>query len=543
MIPILYDTNETAFANNGIARLRDVISAVVTEERNGIYELDFEYPITGANYDLIQLGRIVAVTHDDTGDVQPFDIVSYTKPIDGVITFHCTHISYRLTYNVVSPAAGSINSLNGAFTAFSSAVPSMPFSFATKSGDKSGFLAAADGLPHSVRQMLGGMEGSILDTFGGEYEFDKWNVNWYSARGQIRDFSIRYGVNMLEFEDETDTEGAFSSCVPYWANGEEIVIGNRTTSNGSTVTGRGECVPLDMTDKFETKPTKTQLQNAAKSYMNANNTFLAGQTITVSFVRLQDMGEFADYQNLMTCGLCDTINVIFPDYKTQGQFKIVKTVWNVLLKRYDEMELGTLSTSLAEALGITTSADRTSSTFNNLSVLNDLSVGGSEYLTSNNTGLYGTKSDDVTRRLLIGFSATNNVVVGYDNYSNSDGDTNIYGDDVHIYSNNTITADKTVTIAGNPMGLIAQEVTLNDNVSISGNTYGNNSHSVAKSGYVPIAIAGMHLTNASSSGVNNTQCAVHSFYLSGNTAYWIVRNTSSAAAKIKVTATILYVKS
>ena len=98
MIPILYDTNETAFINNGICRLRDCISCLVTEERNGIYELDFEYPVTGANYELIQLGRIVAVTHDDTGDIQPFDIVSYTKPIDGIVTFHCVHISYRLSY-------------------------------------------------------------------------------------------------------------------------------------------------------------------------------------------------------------------------------------------------------------------------------------------------------------------------------------------------------------------------------------------------------------------------------------------------------------
>ena len=377
MIPILYDINEKSFTSNGICRLRDCISCLVTEERNGIYELDFEYPVTGANYDLIQLGRIVAVTHDDTGDVQPFDIVSYTKPIDGIVTFHCTHISYRLTYNVVSPAAGSINSLSGAFTAFSSAVPLMPFSFVMGNGDKSGFVAAADGLPHSVRQMLGGMEGSVLDTFGGEYLFDKWNVNLYNQRGTVRDFSIRYGVNMLEYEDETNTEGTFSSCVPYWANGEKIVIGNRTTSNGSTVTGRGECVPLDLTDKFETKPTKTQLQNAARSYMNANNTFLAGQTITVSFVRLQDMGEYSDFQNLMTCRLCDTITVIFPDYKTQGQFKIVKTVWNVLEKRFEEMELGTLSTSLSEALGISqTGADRTSSAFLNLSVDNLLSVGG-----------------------------------------------------------------------------------------------------------------------------------------------------------------------
>lgn len=353
MIPILYDTNETAFVNNGLCRLRDCISAIVTEERNGVYELDFEYPVTGANYDLIQVGRIVAVTHDDTGDVQPFDIVSYTKPLDGVVTFHCTHISYRQSYITCTAPKDSIGTINDAFFQFYNNVsPANPFSYDwIDLPTQFGYMAAADGLPHSVRQMLGGMEGSVLDTFGGEFEWDKFNVNLYWARGTERDFTIRYGVNMLDYNDELDTEGAYSSCIPYWTNGGETVIGDRTLSGDSTATGRGECVPLDLTDKFETKPTKTQLQNLAKTYMDANNTFLAGQTITVSFVRLQDVGEYSEYQNLLQCRLCDTVNVIFPDYKMQGKFKIVKTVWNVLEKRFDEMELGKLSTSLVEAIG------------------------------------------------------------------------------------------------------------------------------------------------------------------------------------------------
>lgn len=476
MIPILYDTNETAFVNNGICRLRDCISCLVTEERNGIYELDFEYPVTGANYDLIQLGRIVAVTHDDTGDVQPFDIVSYTKPIDGIVTFHCTHISYRQSYITCITPKDSIGTIGDAFLSFENrTTPSNPFNYMWYDlPTQFGYMAAADGLPHSVRQMLGGMEGSVIDTFGGEFEWDKWNVNLYAARGTVRDFSIRYGVNMLEYEDETDTEGAFSSCVPYWANGEEIVIGNRTTSNGSTVTGRGECVPLDLTDKFESKPTKTQLKNAAKSYMNANNTFLAGQTITVSFVRLQDMGEYADFQNLMTCRLCDTINVIFPDYKTQGQFKIVKTVWNVLEKRFEEMELGTLSTSLSEALGISqTGTDRTSSVFSSLTV---------------------------------------------DNY---------------IY------------IDGHPSGMIAEEKSVADNVSVNSGAISGGDISVAKTGYTPLGVVGFRAVNASSSGTNGAFAAITHAYVNGNDnhVYYRVRNTGGSSMKVRIYMTILYVKS
>ena len=87
--------------------------------------------------------------------------------------------------------------------------------------------------------------------------------------------------------------------------------------------------------------------------MNDKSTYLPTQTINVSFVRLQDMEEYAGFSNLLQCGLCDTIKVIFPDYNMSGNFKIVKTTWDVLMDRYTEMELGTLSTTLAEALGLT----------------------------------------------------------------------------------------------------------------------------------------------------------------------------------------------
>lgn len=356
MIPILYESTEAAFISNGLGRLRDCISCVVTEERNGIFECDFEYPISATDYDQIKLGRIIGVTHDDSGDVQPFDIVSASKPIDGVVTFHAVHISYRLSFQTVT--ASSVNSLASAFILFGN-VSNTPFSYWTDK-TSTGYLASADGIPKSVRSMLGGVEGSILDAYGGEYEWDKWTVKLWSARGQYRDFAIRYGVNMLDYTEETDASETWSSCIPYWTDGTEVVVGSKQNSGGSTITGRDQCIPLDVSDKFEEKPTAAQVEAAARSYMSSNVPYLPTQTINVSFVRLQDMSEYAGFSNLLTCNLCDTIKVIFPDYKTSANFKIVKTVWDVLSDRYDSMELGTLSTTLAEALGITNSLEKQS---------------------------------------------------------------------------------------------------------------------------------------------------------------------------------------
>ena len=348
MIPILFEKTETAFADNGIARLRDTLSAVVSEERNGIYELDFTYPVDGANYEKIICGRLVGVTHDESGDIQPFEIVQQTRPINGVVSFHCVHLSYRQSQ--MTATGSNINSLADAFTLLSTATPSNPFTYETDI-TSTGYMAGADGTPMSVRQLLGGVRGSILDTYGGEYEWDKWRVILHSARGEMKDFAIRYGVNLLNYNDETSYQGTFTSCVAYWKSEGEIVT-TTATLNENGYNGNDICVPLDLSDKFENKPTTTQLENEALAYMQRNQTNIPSQSIRVDFVRLADMGEFSQFQDLLACKLCDSIKVIFPMYGVSASFKIVKTEWDVLEGKYIGMELGTLSTTLSEALGI-----------------------------------------------------------------------------------------------------------------------------------------------------------------------------------------------
>ena len=354
MIPILYEKDEVLFASNGLGRLRDTISAVVTEERNGVYELSIEYPVTGLHYEDIQCGRIIAVEHDDSNDIQPFDIVSYSRPINGIVTFHCQHISYR--QSKMTASGTNINSLANAFTLLKSASPSNPFIYQTDK-NSTGFMASADGIPRSVRSILGGVEGSILDAYGGEYEWDKFIVKLWSARGTARDLTIRYGVNLTDYQEDTDYSETYTAVIPYWtgddgAGGTTVVKGNMVNSGAVSYDGRTSCIPLDLTDKFENKPTAAQLQTMAASLLATDQPYLPSQTIKVDFIRLQDTPEYAQYASLMECKLCDTIRVEFPRYSMSGRFKIVKTVYDVLQERFTSMELGTLSTTLSEALGI-----------------------------------------------------------------------------------------------------------------------------------------------------------------------------------------------
>ena len=349
MIPILYESNETEFTSNGLGRLRDAIRVEVTEERNGIFEAEFDYPVSGAHYEDIVPGRIIAVEHDESGNIEPFDICSYSRPINGVVTFKAQHVSYRLTKSVVSGT--NITSLLMAMDMLESAVPNMGFTFGTDRNED-GYMAAADGVPRSVRECLGGVEGSILDAYGGEYEFNKFHVHLWESRGNIRDFTIRYGKNMTDYNEDGDYSGTFTAVIPYWTSENITVKGDMVTSGATSFDGRERCIALDLTDKFEAQPTKAQVESMALNYLLNEQPALPSTNIKVDFIRLQDSDEYHKFSNLQKCGLCDSIKVIFPQYNIERYFKIVRVVWDVLLERYIEMELGNLSTTLAEALGV-----------------------------------------------------------------------------------------------------------------------------------------------------------------------------------------------
>ena len=193
MIPILYAGNETNFTSNGLGRLSDAISCKVTEERNGVFELEMTYPITGVHYDDIQENRIIYARTEDGGNAQAFIIYRITRPINGIITIDAQHISYLLNGIPVMPFNGS--SLADTMSKIASnAVITCPFTFYT---DISSSVAFSFSTVRSIRSLLGGEDGSILEVYGGyDYKFDNFQVRLLANRGSDNGVSLRYGKNL-----------------------------------------------------------------------------------------------------------------------------------------------------------------------------------------------------------------------------------------------------------------------------------------------------------------------------------------------------------
>lgn len=372
MKPILFDGSATNFNTNGIGVLSDCISCLVTEVRNGMYEVEFTYPITGIRYEAITAGRIVLVSHDERKDLQPFVIYRISKPISGIVTVNAHHISYQLNNVIVAPYSETSISLalNGLRT---NALTANPFTFWTDKANSGTFDVA---VPTSARTLLGGSEGSILDTFGGgEYEFDNYTVKLYAHRGSNNGVTIRYGKNLTDITAETDHENLYNAVVPYWTNGAgtivygSIVSGNggvireetwtdernvpMQDENGDTLTFNAslrQVGAMDLSGDFEEAPTVAQLESRAQTILNSNTPWIPKKNIKIDFIALWQTEEYKNIAALERVRLCDTVTVQYDELGVDVTAKVIKVVWDALAERYTEVEIGEAKTSFADTI-------------------------------------------------------------------------------------------------------------------------------------------------------------------------------------------------
>ena len=342
----LYEANETEFNHNGLGVLSDAADAEVTEERNGAFELTMQYPSGGWLFSELKNRRIIYCPAYPGGTPQPFRIYRITKPMGGLVTVYAEHISYDLSGVMLSRfSAGSAAEAFAKLPQY--AVGNNPFTFFTDKSTQAVFQVTA---PASIRSKLGGSEGSLLDVYGGEYVFDGFTVKLLNERGQNRGVSIRYGKNLTDLTQEENIQSVYTGVYPYWAKEEDYFELPEKTVNAEGNFGFTRLMPLDLSSEFEEKPSAEQLRAKAQEYMKANKTGVPKVSLTVSFFPLEQSEEYKDLALLETVYLCDTVNVAFSALGVSATAKVVKTVYDVLRKRYRSIELGDAKSNIADTI-------------------------------------------------------------------------------------------------------------------------------------------------------------------------------------------------
>ena len=361
MYPILYEKNEQNFQSIGIAILSDCLSCTVNEELNGKYECEFSYSISGVNFEKITADRIIKVQANEVSQPQLFRIYKSSKAINGIVKFYCQHISYDLNMLVVEPFGDLLNvSANYALNQIlTHTVYGHQFTVnATVGGTKK----IVSQTPKSVRKWLGDDEGCIHQLYGGEFEFDNFNIKLSSNRGQDKGVKIQYGKNLKSINAELDIQSVYSSVYPYAITdkGQYKSLTEKTIEfNNANQYGEKRTLILDLSEEFEKGETITEskLRTKANEYVNKNKVYQIQNNIKVDFIQLWQSKDYATTAALEKVKLGDFVTVLYKELGVNALAEVISYSYDSLAEKYKSIELGDAKQKLTTTLNKVTTIE------------------------------------------------------------------------------------------------------------------------------------------------------------------------------------------
>ena len=352
VIPRLFRGNATTFTTQGLGALTDAASVTITEELNGGMELVMVYPVNGLHFDDITTRSLILAKPNPVRDPYPFRVYSITKPLNGRCTIRAHGWHYDLSGVPVAPFTKA--SPAGVMTQFNTgASVSHVFTFATSLSNAGTFKCA---VPSSIFSLMGGTEGSVLDVFGGEWQYgyqnDPKKIALLSYIGQNRGVVIRYGKNMTSLEQEENIASMYTGVYPYWASadGGVLVTLPEEILNASGSYSFTRIMPLDLTASFEEQPSVSDLRSAANAYMTANEIGTPRVSLNVNMALLGQTDQYATEAMLEDVSLGDTVTVTFDELGVSATARVVATDYNPITGRFNSVRIGSVKANLSDTI-------------------------------------------------------------------------------------------------------------------------------------------------------------------------------------------------
>lgn len=329
--------------SNGKGQI-ECINPLVTENLNGSFELEFDCAISEKYFSLLKVGGLLKCkANQQLNSMQMFRIYFISKPINGVANIRCQHVSYDLTGTVVKPftATGASSAVSGMLT---NVIGSTPFTMTTDiTNTVSNFTLD---IPRSFRECLGGYEGSLLDVFRGEYEWDNLTVKMLAHRGADNGVRIAYGKNLTDLTQEENNENVYDAVYGYAIVDDTFYPPSGIYNKTGATNPKVKIVDFSGDYQSGDTPSQADLYSKAQTYATNNDIEVPNVNIKVSFVPLWQTEEYKDILPLERVSLGDTVHVYFEKLGVTATARVIKTVWNVNLNRYEEIELGSARANL-----------------------------------------------------------------------------------------------------------------------------------------------------------------------------------------------------
>ncbi|MFS0933328.1 phage tail spike protein [Enterococcus casseliflavus] len=346
-VPILYNESNNDYSTLGLGLLNEASSVLAVRHRNQFPYLTFNYPINGQLFSQLKEGKkvVVDVGPGTRSKRQRFEITKITKPQHGIISIKCDHISLLTEKTALNK--GQKHTAISAQEALNQwralLVPQRDFIVFTDLTTVTAMDFSEVGHFESAAEALGGKEGSILQKYNGEYIFDNNEIRLMREGGKETGVVIAYGKNLVDLVQEKTIESTYTSIRPYARANEE----------GASELVLPEVI-LDSfhVDKFPERRVQTvdlssrnpqtvaELRQFAQYYISSNQVGLPRVNLKVKFADLYSATGEEQHRLLEQLELYDTVTVAFNKLGVNVNAKINQTVWNVLLDKYESIEIG-----------------------------------------------------------------------------------------------------------------------------------------------------------------------------------------------------------
>ena len=374
MRPILYNKNETRFDTYGLGEI-DALKGNATRERNGNYSAYLEYPASGPLASAFEKEMKFKADAGTRTKNQTFEIVRIVKDSSSTIKIYAQHISHKLEYMSIRHGIKVSGTADLAlktwaknlvgdyhFDTWSDIDTVLPITFLV---DKM----------ENARLALGGVEGSILDIWGGEYEFDNRTVRLHKRLGRRAPTVLEYGRNILSAESDESIESAYTSVVPFATYTPESQEGDSRQQDPVLVTIPESYVDskyvsmyanrrikvVDFSSEFKDEgtgeskkkdiPTPEKLKALAIKYMESNRIGAPKINTKIEYVDLAQTLDYAERGWIEELELCDIVPVYYPQIGiTEDDAKVTKVVYDFLNDRNESVEFGMIGESIRSAM-------------------------------------------------------------------------------------------------------------------------------------------------------------------------------------------------
>lgn len=368
MRPILFNKNEQSFDTYGLGEL-NVTKGTVTRERNGNYTLYAEIPVNDPMVSILEKEMKLKADAGLRTKNQTFEISRIVKDSSNIVKIYGQHISHKLEYMALRNAIAFSGSAYSALAIWKGALIG-DLTFDVWSDIQTTAKGVFDiSKMENARLALGGVEGSILDIYGGEYEFDNMTVRLHKQLGRTAPTVLEYGRNILSAESDETIESAYTSVLPFATYTPDKPEGETSDSQPDPVTvtlpenyvdskykalyAHRRIKVVDFSSEFKSDsknkdiPTADKLRTLAKDYMERNAIGKPKINIKIEYADLAKTLDYADNGWIEELELCDIVPIYYPQIGlTDETAKVTTITYDFVNERNESVEFGDIGTNV-----------------------------------------------------------------------------------------------------------------------------------------------------------------------------------------------------